>query len=471
MAGEVYSTSSLHLAPVSASGGDLQLRTAAIVWGFVASVLMLLFALDATSLPVGVCFVLFGVIGLGSTRLLDRTSARLFTVVYGSASVVALALFFYYKKLYGVPYFLGGSDELHYEEMGELFAQTLSLFDYGDIRGNIVPAWHNSVAYVYVVGVLYKFAHLFGEAHTMVPRLFNVLLLALTAVGIYRLACKLGLSKRTAIACGLATGCLPLMMYVSVQTLRDIVVAAVLVGAVNAWTPMPGHRVSILKAVVLTAVFTALLIDMRRAQALVIVLIAVVGFLSSDTSRRPIVWVPTLIATLIAATGAFVVLSEFVDSEMLFLVGQADYYDAYRVEEVGGGLSAVVFTTPPPLGWLLRTAYALASPFPEMSLELDKLWISSGTIVQISFVPFLFVGLSQAVRDRHWWPVLSAMGFLFIGMAMFTFQGRHIVQYLPFAVLLTALGYSRLERVRTTVFVSMIALGMVLAVIYLILKS
>ena len=84
------------------------------------------------------------------------------------------------KREPGFLYFLRGSDELHYEEVGLAFAQTLDLFDYIGIRGNLVPVWHNSVGYIYVVGVLDKFALLFGEAHTMVPRLFNAAMLGLT---------------------------------------------------------------------------------------------------------------------------------------------------------------------------------------------------------------------------------------------------------------------------------------------------
>jgi hypothetical protein len=458
-------------APSFAGHSREPLVQAATLWIMVGTVGMTLFSLAEQSLPVFVSFAVFGAAGWLVSRLMGSLAARIFVVVFGASCLAAIALYYYYIGQYGVPYLFGGSDDLHYETKGQEFAETLGLLDYGSIRGNLVAPWHNSVGYIYVVGLLYKFAQLSGEVHTMVPRLFNIAMLGLTAVGIFRLAYKLQLSQSLAIACGLLAGCLPLMMYVSVQTLRDIFVTALLVAVVNLWTPMRGRKIQIIKAGLLTLVCVVLLIDMRRPQALVTLMVGVIGFLASDTGRRPIIWIPTLLVAIGAAVGAFVVLSSVLGYELLYLAGQSEYYNAYRVDATGGGLSTVVFSTPPPLGWILRTAYALASPFPEMSLDLDKVWISAGTAFHLMFVPFLFAGLGVAMRDRRWWPVLGSMVLLFIGMAMFTFQGRHIVQYLPFAVLLAALGYLRLARVRTTVFTVTISLGAVLAAIYLLLKS
>jgi hypothetical protein len=456
--------------PTAAARTVVPLTSAATFWLVASLTVIVLFSLAQASLPVLVVYLMFGVLGALCVRLLGVTERLLFLVVYGSAVVAAVALYLYYESLYGVPYFLRGSDELHYEEVGLAFAQTLDLFDYIGIRGNLVPVWHNSVGYIYVVGVLDKFALLFGEAHTMVPRLFNAAMLGLTAVGIYRIARKLELPPRVAIACGLFAGCLPLMQYVSVQTLRDISATTLLVGIVAVWTMERDRPPAITKAALWTLLLVVLLLDLRRAQAFVAVLIAGAGFLSTDVGRRPVVWVLTGFAAALAGVGAYLVLGDVINTDVLFFLGQSDYYNDYRVDEVGGGLSSVVFTTPPPLGWLLRTAYALASPFPEVSVELDKLWLNVGTITQMMFIPFLFAGLGVAARRRQWWTVLAAMILLFIGMAMFTFQGRHIVQYLPFAVLLTALGYERYRAKRAVIFTVTAAVGGVLAVVYLLLK-
>ena len=457
-------------APLAPQGVRTELTSASTLWLLGSLLVMIAFSLSQGSAPTFAAYAIFGAAGMLVSRLLGTTSLRIFVVVYGVAAVAAVALYLYYESIYGVPYLLGGSDELLYEQFGEEFARTMGLFDYTDIRGNLVPIWHNSVGYIYTVGVLFKFSLLFGEVHTMVPRLFNALMLSLAAVGVYRLARKLELPRQMAIYCGLFAGCLPLMVYVSVQTLRDIMVTTLLVAVVNLWIPGRGRKLSILAAALLTVVCAILLVDLRRPQALVALMIGGIGFLSSDFGRRPVVWIPTVIIAVVGAVGAYLVVSAFVSTELLFLVGQSEYYNAYRVDEVGGGLSAVVFSTPPPLGWLLRTAYALASPIPEASLQLDRVWLSLGTIVHLMFVPFLFSGLGAALRKPNWWPVVGSMVLLFIGMAMFTFQGRHILQYLPFAVLLAALGYQKLEHSRPTIFLATAAAGGALAVTYLLLK-
>jgi hypothetical protein len=451
-------------------GRQMSLVTANTFWVASGLFIIVLFALAKASAAVMISFAVFAAMGLAWTRMLDGTSARLFMVVYGSSALAAVLLHEYYASLYGVPYFLGGSDEVHYEEMGKAFAESLDPLDYPGIRRTLVSPFHNSVAYIYIVGLLFKFASLFDGEHTMIPRLFNGLSLGLLSVGVYRLGQRLGLEKRIALVAGLFSGCMPLMMLIAVQTLRDIIVSTLLVGLVIVWTPRAGKRQSLLAALLLTVVIVVALIDLRRAHAFAALVVAGVGFLLTDVGQRPLVRACLVSIALGGGLAAYVILASFINSDVLVLLAQAEYYSDYRVEEVGGGLSTVVFTTPAPLGWLLRVGYALVSPLPEASMELDKIWASLGTIVQIFFIPFLFAGLGTAARQRSWLVVLSAMILLFIGMAIFTFTGRHIAQYMPFAILLTALGYQHYRHRRLILFAVMAGVGGVLAVVYVLLK-
>ena len=54
---------------------------------------------------------------------------------------------------------------------------------------------------------------------------------------------------------------------------------------------------------------------------------------------------------------------------------------------------------------------------------------------------------------------------------MFTFQVRHIVQYLPFAALIAALGYERYRGLRDVVFSGVFATLGALAALYFVLKG
>jgi len=433
-----------------------------------------MFALSVDRAAVFAAYVCFGAAGLLGARSGGTMAARIFLVVYGVAVVSAALLYVFYQGRYGVPYWLGGSDEIHFEAMGKAFADEFGVLDYGGIRRELVPAWHNSVGYIYLVGLLTKFGQLLGGEHTMVPRLFNASCLGVVAAGVHTLGLRLRLEPMTARVTALVVGCLPLMVWTSVQTLRDVVVAMLFVVLVLVWTPdvrQPEQRRPLLLAVLVTLLIVVAMVELRRAHAAVAALVAVVGFLAAGRSRFRLVWLLWLVVLGIGLGWLATRLSPILSADTAFFLWQAETYTSYRVEEVGGGLSAVVFQAPPPLGYVLRVLYAFASPIPIPGPNLDETWRDSGTIVHLMFLPFLLAGLGLAAKRTEWLVVLAAFAVLFVGMAMFTFQVRHIVQYLPFAALIAALGYERHSRWRDDVFATVLGTLGAMAVLYFVLKG
>jgi hypothetical protein len=451
------------------------LGNTASFWFALSVAVITLFSVAEDAAAVIAAYVLFGGVGLVIARRVDKFAARIFIVVFGVATVGAVALFFHYINLYGIPYWATGTDELSYERYGRIFADSYSIFDYSEFRRTPILVGHNSFGYVYLIGILTKFGRIFGRDHTMVPRLFNAACLGLIAVMVYRLGGRLMLRKATAIAAGLFAGCIPLMMWVAVQTLRDVVIAMLLVSVASVWTADRDQtgvvsRQSTWVGLVVTLLAIVTLVDLRLGQAFIALFIAAVALLTNANGRRGMGW-----TFWILGIGGMVILfymqnSESIGRDIEFLMEQRESYAKYRVQTVGGGLSTVVFETPPPIGYVLRIAYALITPIPVLSSKIYLLWISMGTIIHILFLPFLFGGLFLARRYMYWWTTLSAFLMLFIGMAIFTFQGRHIVQYLPFAVLLSALGYERYWYQRHIIFVAMGGLGILLAMTYSALK-
>jgi hypothetical protein len=363
---------------------------------------------------------------------------------------------------------------LHFEAMGKAFAEELGVLDYRGIRRELVPVWHNSVGYIYLVGLLTKFGQLFGGEHTMVPRLFNASCLGLVAAGVHTLGLRLQLEPRTARTTALVVGCLPLMVWTSVQTLRDIVVALLFVALALAWTQDPmqsERRRSLPLAAVATLLIVVTMVELRRAHAAVAVVVAVVGFLAAGRGGFRLVWLLWLAVLGLALAWVATRLSAIVSADTAFFLWQAENYSTYRVEEVGGGLSAVVFQTPPPLGYALRVLYAFASPIPIPGPNLDETWRDSGTIVHLVFLPFFLAGLGLAAKRPGWVVIVAAFALLFVGMALFTFQVRHIVQYLPFAALIAALGYERHREWRDVVFVGVLGALGAMGALYFVLKG
>lgn len=437
---------------------------------FGSSLVIIAFSLAEMSLAVPISFLVFGGIGLMIARRFDRTSAQIFIVVYRLGVIAAIILYYSYITAYGVPYLLGGSDDLHYEKAGAYFSEQYGLLDYGVIRGNVVKWSHNSVGYVYLVGVFHRFSDLFGGFHTMIPRLFNLMCLGLISVGVYKISLLFSLRQRTAVIAALFAGLLPMMVYTAAHTYRDIFISLWFVWLIYLWTSA-GRTVdlrSIFIPILFTLIAMVVLFEFRKGQAFVVPLIGVIGLLSQK-QYTGIKRVAVILALIIAGVSCFF-FAAYIGQESAGFLLQADRYSVHRVEVTGGGLSTVVFTTPPPMGYLLRVAYALISPLPVLSSRVYQIWLSLGTIVQFFFIPFLFIGIALSIRDRFRWVLIGAFGMLLVGMAMFTFQIRHIVQFLPFGVILASIGYERYRSSRAIIFGSMGLLGVEMATIYVLIK-
>ncbi|SKB93550.1 hypothetical protein [Daejeonella lutea] len=417
-------------------------------------------------------YIIFGFAGLVITFKIDRQATGIFLTVYALCTLFATLLYFHYFNIYGTPYWSGGSDELEYERLGKEFADKYGILEYGSIRGNLVPLWHNSVGYIYLVGLLTKLSQTLGGEHTMVVRIFNSGCLSMISVMVYCLAKRLDLRNNIAFWAAMFAGCLPLMMWTAGQSLRDILVSMLLFIGIFVWSPdHSGKQKYPLFYILVVTLFLALfLFELRRAQAFVLLLVATIGLLTGSDKRYR--WVRILWILLMSLIGIWMVIkfSAILNSDFKLILMSSDAYSTYRTEERGGGLSTIVFSSSPPWSYFLRTAYALVSPLPVISYKLYVIWLSIGTIVHIFYLPFFFKGISVSIRNKSWWIVLSGLVMLFIGMAMFTFTSRHITQYLPLAVLITALGYSRYRGVHKNAFFRMGGIIGVMCFLYVGLK-
>ena len=363
---------------------------------------IILYAITQYSLAILMAFYIFGLSGLVLVWRSGATSIRIFTIIYGIASIVAIMLSLILSNEYGVPYVGGGSDELHYERKGIEFAQHFGLFDYRTIRGGLVRVDHNSVGYVYLVGLLAKFSVIFGGFHTMVPRLFNAACLALLSVVVFNMGQRLRLQKHTALIAALFVGGLPLMMWVSVQTLRDIIQALLLVTLVFLWLPNHNSRWRYsLPVLLLLSGFAMLPIwEMRKAQALIFLVLAAFAIITNRHSYKPLRFVFLSLPVFLISAYVIAQFYGYLSKNVLYNLELFELYSEYRIgDSVGGGLSSIVFETAIfPFGWIYRVLYALISPIPVSYDTIDKAWLSIGTIIHLLFLPFLWIGIKQGIH-------------------------------------------------------------------------
>lgn len=431
-----------------------------------------LFASIEKSFAVFITFVLFGAIGyLFSINNKNTKSIELFIIVYSINVMTTIALYLIYMDRYGIPYYIGGSDDFSYELSAREAATRLGIFDYINIRGTVVETWHNSVGYVYLVSLFYRLGEVLGGFHTMIPRLFNCMCLGLMAILLSSIAKQSRVNDSISTKIGWFIGLFPIMMYGAAHTFRDISISLLTLLVTYLWTPTQSHKLGGMRWFywIVTTVLILIAVEFRRFQAFGILAIALVSDASSSRNVRQGRWLYSIVLVTLCITSIVL----FWDNVWTLSEDLEDHQVRYTEYRLGlsDGLATFVFNASPPWGYFLRVGYALISPLPMLSSQPDHLWLSLGTSVQIFFVPFLGAGIILALRDRTKWHILTAFLVFFIGVAFISFSSRHIVQFFPYAAILTAIGFERFGRYRMFVWFLMAGVGVTLIIAYVFLKS
>ncbi len=420
-------------------------------------------------------YTLLGLVGGGVAARAGVRALSIFLLAYFWTVLFAIGLHDLYIGRYGVPYYIGGSDDLAFEQAAR-FAVALGSWRYNVLES--VNLWDydlegmgEALGYVYFVGMLMRIGDSVGGYHTFLPRLVNAFLLGLLAVAAYQVAVRWMIRRQIAFGVGLAVGLLPIMTWTAAHVFRDILMALAMMTVALLWAPTDRFRTrDRLVRWGITLVLVLVLREVRFMQALVMVGIALVADLlapsglSLTRARLFYLLAGGLVLVVLAAA-----MAPMLGNIGTRLSGMQARYLVYNLEKADG-LSGYVFSAPPPLGYLLRMVYGLIVPLPIPSTEPERLWLSLGTLVHYAFLPFAAGGLVLAIRQRLYWPLVAAFLALFTGAVLITFTTRHIVQYLPFAAILAGHGYQHLRRYRLTIWLLMAGLGALLALVYAYLQ-
>jgi hypothetical protein len=448
----------------------IKIGTLCILFWWLSFALVFIFTLYVQLPSIMISFLLFGILGFLLTSVIEPEANALYLLLYFFSTIISLLLYFNFNEIYGSPYWGGGSDELMYEDLGKKFAVNFGFFDYSSIRGELVSPWHNSVGYIYLIGILTKMSIFFGGDHTMIFRIFNAACLGMLCVFVYSMSKKVLLNRDTVVWTAIIVGILPIMLWVAGQTLRDVIASLFLTIGAQIWVcnSLGKHSTSNITRIIFTLLLFPVLFEMRKAQAYILLLIAITGLIVG-TRFNNVVY-KYILSSIILLGLLFVYFSIEGSNEILAFSLEAEHYSTYRVEETGGGLSSVVFTSPAPFSYFFSALYALISPIPEINFKAYSNLLSLGTIFQIFFIPFLVNGIRKSFYSRYSQVLFISFLLPFIGMSMFTFTIRHIVQYLPFAVILTSLGYEHYQGDRKLVFYVMGGFIGLFSIFYLFLK-
>jgi len=409
-----------------------------------ASLCIAVFSVVVASPVVFIAYCVFGVIGLLISSRWGTVEARTFLIVYSCNVLFVVALYLIYLQRYGLPYYIGGSDDLGFEMAAKEIASRLAPFQYSQIRGNIVSPTYNSVGYIYLLSLLYRASELFGGFHTLIPRLLNSLVLSLLSVLVLRFArIRLRLKKNISFKVGLAVGLMPIMMYISAHTFRDIIVAFLLFALVYAWSSYTSGGVKFRLALLIGTPLCILALWETRSFSAIAAsgLVFIVWY---ESLRSHVKAESRALFSFLVLAGVGILAFVIGPTQWGWLINRMEiYYESYKNYRIGlsSGLARFVFASPEPLSSLMRVIYASVSPFPILTVQIERLWLSLGTLVQFFFLPFVGVGLWKLFREKRALGIWVGFLSLFIGEALLSFAERHASMYYPFGILLAGYGY------------------------------
>lgn len=399
----------------------------------------------------------------------DLKLIKLYLVIFIVSFVFVFIVYIANMLCYGSPYYIGGSDDLKFENEGRIIINSGIYNPSKIIKTGIIGRWHNAPFYSLLIAFLIKISEIFGGYSTFLPRIMNVYFLLWVCMILEYLLKKYANFTDKKIYISIALFALtPNIQYINSHVFRD--------------------TFNLLQIFLIILLFDKVLNKDRNIIKLLIYisLLGLLLYITYFTRKMSLVF-SLVICTLILAnkmriksqhilfsTIPIVLFTNFLD--VINIKYYIIRYTNYVLDIAGDGLSRYVFLQPiVPFGLVLRAFYALIIPFPDFfSLfkvpekylyDIVMLLIYIGVVLQIMGIPFIL----KRIFRIDWLSISFTIWFLAVIATTFTF--RHLIFYYPFLVSTGVDGYlsSRKETRVYILFLSSFA-GFALAIIYLILK-
>lgn len=396
----------------------------------------------------------------------DYKSAKLWSNIFLVSMFFSFLVFLGNNIYFGEPYFIGGSDDLMFEEWGR------TIYNFGIyspskiIEYNIIGIFNNSVFFTVYIARLIQFANIFGGYTTFLPRVANVhFFIWICMIIKYLLTRHTKISQKNIYYSVAVFAFMPSIQYINSHVFRDTFnfLQVLLIGLLFDLALRKKHIVRFASLILIPII--AYSAYYTRASSILFAGILVVFIISSRYKIRIRYIIPIVLPLMFLS-----------DILAVFKVGQfIEVYSNYLLGSSDGGLSSVVFSQPLlPFGILFRTIYAFVSPFPDLFLfkepsrillDLIQLAKNIGVFLQIIFIPFV---IKRALK-LDWIALIFLSWFLPIIASTFTF--RHFLFFYPFMSALAIDGYMNTnKRARKNILYSSIFIVICLSLVYVSLK-
>lgn len=381
--------------------------------------------------------------------LLRKLSNRAVKILIIIKPILILAmLIVYYGNIarYGAPYYHGGSDDLHFEEIAKIFIQ-MDMYYPWDYYFRT-----NQNGFYWIISMLMRLSAPLGGYHTISYRMLNINLLLSIAAVTYTIFRGIGTytdKQSRIVLCIVAL--FPNAIYISCHVFRDTLYTLIIMVSFALMDDIfhTGGKTKenlITKNKVLAwslLVFTAFCGYWVRTETLIFILgmLLLSIVMKKELRLKQLYFCFILALTVIIAMKMCGILDYIFDKMQRYSI-----YLISNLNENGNVIYNTIFTLPIlPFGWCARVLFGLVTPLPTAVLQSSEMFkngliffdvlIAYGTIIQILVLPFLFS------KHQKWDKYLFSFLILFLGVVLVTFTFRHFLIIYPLMAILILRTY------------------------------
>ncbi|MFD5022796.1 hypothetical protein ACFWMP_28310 [Paenibacillus sp. NPDC058367] len=424
-----------------------------------------------------ISILVVGILGLALVVLLTKNENpkvyMTLTVIFSISVALMLILYYGYFSKYTMPYYLGGSDDLSFEQSAEYILQRGYKLPH-ELKSESQFYYHSAKGFLWLLSWLMKFCNIFGGYHTIVYRILNIYFLLALGILVFKYFSKhYYFSQKQNLVVLCVTTLFPNAQFISIHVFRDTLNILILFSIFYMWdnylSKVNAAKISLILSVCITMILSYVSFWIRTQNLIFIIVIILLSlFLKHRSLTKKTVWLYSL--GLIIILLAFSYLDVFNE-----ITKFNEYYTDYLLT-TNDGISQKVFAMNLiPYGIFVRIIFGLISPLPvailklkDMFIDIDtffKVLVSIGSIAQIYLLPYLISNLKRIDKV-----VIMYLTFLF-ATVITTFTFRHFIMLYPFMfILIFRQFFESTKQTKILLFISMTMTLALTACIYILVK-
>ena len=361
----------------------------------------------------------------------DKDEGRIFNFVFIFNFLIMILIYYYYIKIYGIPYFGNGSDDLAYETNAMEVYKNLNVFQFNKIDSLIFGYKENNIFYIYFISLMIRFSQfIFGSYSTIVPRIINSIFVGVSSVYFYRILIHENIfnNRHVKKLYVILFGCFPLISYISAHVYRDTLIMLIFISTFY-YTNF-SKVTSRFKKYFLISINILILYYLRPVLAIMLFFLVLLNLRKNFMIRNKKIIIIGSIMLVVAIISGVNILNYRKYLEL--------YSQTYALDN--SGLSVHVFNAKGPIGYLLRLIYLLIIPFPIFNLNMIENFVKVSSLFKIFCLPMVIKGISLNYKENRLYSVMYLL-VLYTSIAFTTVNPRQSIVMIPFFLLQAAKGY------------------------------